>query len=192
MLNAFQLLAEGLDAQPALDALSHHPALWDVMTERQDFPGSPHAATRCIVVRGPTELTPEAAFNEIPAVPYMPAFQLLSGAIAPLIGELAFRAAIAGGDPFGRVMVVELAPHAHVSAHRDEGAYAKHYSRFHIVLSGECAFTCGEDTVRMSPGEIWWFDHRQVHEVWNPKAEPRIHLIVDAVSPYFEVDQQGA
>ena len=80
-----QLLATGLDPQPALDALARHPALWDVMTERQDFPGSPHAATRCIVVRGPTELTPEAAFNEIPAVPYMPAFQLLSGAIAPLI-----------------------------------------------------------------------------------------------------------
>ena len=186
-----RLLATGLDPQPALDALARHPALWDVMTERQDFPGSPHAATRCIVVRGPTELTPHAAHHEIPAVPYMPAFQLLSGALAPLIGELAFRAVIQGGDPFGRVMLVELAPHARVAEHRDEGPYAKHYSRFHIVLSGACAFTCGGATERLAPGELWWFDHRQVHEVWNPTPEPRIHLIVDAVSAYFEVDQSG-
>jgi hypothetical protein len=31
----------------------------------------------------------------------------------------------------------------------------------------------------MAPGEAWWFDNAQEHEVINNSADDRIHMIVD-------------
>ena len=155
--------------------------LWDVFTARQDAPGSPHHDTRCIVLRGPVGdlLTNDVIFNEIHsvdtgAVEHLPAVVDLCRAACERLGV----------KELGRVMLVELAPGGHIDRHFDEGAYAAHYQRFHLVLQSDVGntFTCGTETIHMKPGELWQFDHRTEHEVRNASASPRVHLIIDATT----------
>ena len=40
-------------------------------------------------------------------------------------------------------------------------------------------FTCGDETVHMPPGSIWWFHARVEHSVFNGGSEDRITMIVD-------------
>ncbi len=74
-----------------------------------------------------------------------------------------------------------------IDRHRDEGKYAEHYQRFHIVLASEDGnvFQCGNQLQWMRPATAWWFDHRQEHDVTNGSNASRVHLIVDLVSPSF-------
>lgn len=172
----FKLLARDLPVEAALDELGGNP-LWDAFTARQDAPGSAHHDTRCIVLRGPEVFTIDSVFNDMEAVDYVTIEQL------PAVAELA-RAALAKIRPgtLGRVMLAELKPDGHIDRHADEGAYAEHYDRFHVVLmSAEGnTFTNGDETIHMQDGELWQFNHRAEHEVHNNSNAPRIHLIIDA------------
>lgn len=155
--------------------------LWGVFTARQDAPGSPHHDTRCIVLRGPVGdlLTNDVIFNEVQsvdtgAVQHLPAVVDLCRAACERLGV----------KELGRVMLVELAPGGHIDRHFDDGAYAAHYQRFHLVLQSDVGntFTCGAETIHMKPGELWQFDHRTEHEVRNASSRPRVHLIIDATT----------
>lgn len=195
-MSNFKRLLTGLPVEPLLDQLAHHPALWDALTIRQDFEGSPHKNTRCIVLNGPRTLDPLAAMSDTTAVPYMPAWGLLSGAASPLLAALCETIGVDNAADVGRVMLVELAAGGEIAPHRDEGAYAKAFSRFHICLSGASRFSCGQSSETwwsiVQPGTAWWFNHRETHAVSNIGGGPRVHLIVDAISPQFSVDQEGA
>lgn len=155
--------------------------MWNAFTARQSAPGSPHHDTRCIVLRGPDSpvLTPEVVHGMLEsvdtnAVDQLPAVRDLCAAACARIGAVAL----------GRVMLVELAPGGHIDRHVDEGAYAAHFERFHLVLQSDegNTFHNGADAVHMKPGELWKFDHRIEHEVFNRSARPRIHLIIDAIT----------
>jgi GNAT superfamily N-acetyltransferase len=155
--------------------------LWDAFTARQNAPGSPHHDTRCIVLRGPAAdvITSDVVFNmlesvDTPAVEMLPAVRDLCAAACRRIRAVAL----------GRVMLVELAPGGHIDRHVDEGAYAEHFERFHLVLQSDegNTFHNGAEAIHMKPGELWKFNHRAEHEVFNQSARPRIHLIIDAIT----------
>lgn len=181
----FQLIAKGLDAQPALAELAAHPELWRIFTGRQDTPGSAHHDTECIVLRGPKTISIESVFNDLDAnwLSYV-------GALPELMA-LVVKAGNALGDikQLGRVMVVNLKPGGRIDAHSDTGAYAEHYDRFHLVLDSKPGnwFYCGAEAVYMKPGELWKFDHHTEHQVANLSASGRIHIIIDARLPSKEV-----
>lgn len=83
-------------------------------------------------------------------------------------------------EQVGRVMVARLIPGGHVLPHPDFGPYHDYYDRFHICVGGDgCLFRVGDETVRMLPGEIWWFRNNLEHESWNHGEQPRDHIIVD-------------
>lgn len=85
-----------------------------------------------------------------------------------------------GAEQVGRVLVARLNASGHVGPHKDYGPYHDYYDRFHLCIGGEgCLFRCGDETVRMLPGEIWWFHNNDEHEVWNQSDQPRDHIIVD-------------
>jgi hypothetical protein len=158
---------------------AHGSDLWDVFTLRQDTPGSPHHDTRTIVLRAPaaTEWSHDVIFNTIEAedtnaVEHLPAVRDLCIAACERLGV----------KELGRVMLVELAPGGHIDSHFDDGAYAAHYERFHLVLESDegNTFTNGAESIHMKPGQLWQFNHRAEHEVTNGSGRPRIHLIIDA------------
>lgn len=184
----FERLMTGLDVQPIIDKLEQMPELWDQFTARQDAPGSPHKDTRCILILGPKAFDLETVFNDLDTVPYPP-FADLFAEIRWVMVPLMQAVGVENGEGLGRVMLAELAPGGAITPHADGGAYAAHYSRFHIVISSDHGnrFTCGDETVDMEPGEAWWFDHRKVHFVVNNSNTPRVHLIIDVVSPHYSV-----
>ena len=156
--------------------------LWDVFTGRQDTPGSAHHDTRCVVLRGPAaqELTHDVVFSMIECVD-----------AADVLADLPYVVEVCAAvckrlrvTQLGRVMLVELKPGGHIDQHTDQGAYATHYDRFHLVLQSDPGntFTNGDETIHMQPGELWQFNHHVEHEVTNNSNTSRIHLILDAVT----------
>jgi hypothetical protein len=174
----FQRVARGFDVQPALAELVANPDLWAIFTARQDTPGSAHHDTECIVLRGPKTISHESVFNDLDAdwLAYayaLPALRAIIALAGAKLGDI---------EQLGRVMVVNLKPGGRIDPHVDEGAYAAHYDRFHLVLQSRPGnwFYCGDEAVAMQPGELWKFDHHTEHKVANLSEQGRIHIIIDA------------
>lgn len=180
---SFVQLDRDLNVAPTLAAIVAKPELWDEVTARQDYPASPHHDTKAIWLRGPKQLSVESVFNDLHATDY-PSAHALSPHIVELLAPVLWSLRI---TELGRVMIVSLKPGGSIDRHADEGAYAEHYSRFHLVLSSDEGneFACGDETVHMKTGEVWWFNHQLEHAVVNRSQRERIHLIFDAVTPMF-------
>jgi hypothetical protein len=175
----FQLLATGIDVSNVLSELDARAALWGLFTGRQNAPGSAHADTECIVLRGPAVPDLESVFTDLTAYDY-PVLHALPRTVDLLVGL--FNAPEIPKVDLGRVMVVKLKAGGVIAPHIDEGAYAEHYNRrWHLVLSSENGnlFRNGSEAIHMHPGQLWQFDHRVEHEVWNHSNAPRIHVIID-------------
>lgn len=183
----FKKVASDLWAGPLLRAINKKPHLWNEITARQATPGSPHKDTASIFLRGPSVQTVHAIFNEIEAFDY-PALKELPESY-PLIKRLCDTV---NAREIGRIMIVSLAPDGFITPHCDEGKYADHYERFHIVLATNphCWFQCNHsedeaEFVRMKVGEAWWFNHKREHTFMNEGKDHRIHLIADLVAPSY-------
>lgn len=175
----FKRLATDIEVGPLVAAIDAHPALWDEITLRQHYPGSAHRDTACIFLRGPYAFTYAEYMGNTQGYDY-PAMEVLSPEICyvmrPILNNL-------GVTELGYVLVVRLKAGGEITPHVDEGTYAKHYERFHLVLTSEPGntFTVADETVSMAPGEVWWFDHRKRHSVVNGSEHDRIHVIFDGV-----------
>ncbi len=178
-----EMPASNFQLRGRLDVGQAHipPAMFDDFTLRQTTSGSPHHATRCIVLRAPAApLSTDVVFNCIESVDIganidrLPAVQSLCAEACRLLRV----------KELGRVMLVELPAGGRIDRHADEGAYAAHYDRFHLVLTSAHGntFTNGDETIYMQPGELWKFNHHIEHEVANNSTAPRVHLIIDAVT----------
>jgi hypothetical protein len=117
-----------------------------------------------------------AIVDEHEAINY-PAFAALPAARA-LVFQLMARVQ---GERLGRCLLTRLAPGRRITPHVDGGSQAAYYARFHILLAGDAGshFRAGDEVVTMAPGECWWFDNSQEHEVWNEGLVDRITLIID-------------
>jgi hypothetical protein len=175
----FRRLIAGLDVRPALEELAGHPELWELLQLRQQYAGSAHVDTETIVLRGPTSA--ENLFDNLDCV-YFESFHQLRASFALFRYVREFLKA----REVGRVMIVRLKPDGWIRPHVDEGAYARYYARFHLVLDSNpaCRFACGEEKATMAPGELWWFNHQKTHSVINNGAA-RTHLIMDFAAPGF-------
>jgi quercetin dioxygenase-like cupin family protein len=170
----FRKITEGVDLVPVLEAI--HPMAWREVTIRQEYAGSAHRDTESIFLRAPTSTAD--IFNCLDSIE-LEAWQHLGVAefLTPVLDAI-------GARELGRVMLVKLKAGGFIRPHTDEGAYARYFARFHVVLAGHCRFHCGAEEVAMAPGEVWWFNHQKEHEVCNGNAD-RIHLIFDACAPGY-------
>lgn len=184
MMN-FQRITAGIDVMPLLLAIRRRPELWREDTYLRDYPQGPFGDTESIMLRFPVKSVHEteealaqhlATFDQHENVDY-PAYKLLTEA-RPLVMNLM---AYVGGERLGRVMINKLKPGGKIFPHADTEAHADYYSRFHVVLQANpgVMFRTGAEVVHMAPGEIWWFNNKEVHEVINNSADDRIHMVVD-------------
>ena len=182
----FIKLKAGLHLQPFLDKLKAKPILWDEITARQDSTASAHHDTECIYARGPYKFTPYYVTYDLGAYDY-PVLEYLNDEMADLMMPLLKEMYV---SELGRVLIVKLKPGGHVDAHTDQGAYADHFSRFHIVIQTNegCSQTCGNAYEEFEVGDVWWFDHKQKHTALNKGTEDRVHIIFDAITPLFKAE----
>jgi len=188
MTSNFIRVSAGADVRHLLYSLSRQPEIWNEITARQSFEDSPHKDTECIFLRWASDPNPEAAFTDLVAVDYLALRKLpeFRSAVSQVYSEVQ-------GTKLGRAILVKLKPGGVIIPHADEGAYADHYERFHLVLDSEVSttFYCDGESVEMRPGEVWWFNHKLEHWVINPTTQSRTHLIVDAVAPKYRRERHA-
>lgn len=97
--------------------------------------------------------------------------------------------------PLGRTRLMRIASKSEASAHVDSNYYWLQRVRVHIpvVTWPSVEFLCGERTLHMAAGECWLFDTWRLHNVLNPAALPRIHLVADTVGSdrFWELVDDG-
>lgn len=178
-MNRFLQVMFGMDPGPALAELEEQAHLWELIQIRQEYEGSAHKDTECIVLRGPTHT--DDLFNNLEAsdFPYVAQLPHVLAYLRPILEHLKAR-------EIGRVMLVRLKAGGHITPHTDEGAYARYYARFHapLITNVGCLFNCGDDVVHMPAGTLWWFNHQVEHSVDN-RGAARIHLILDVAAPGY-------
>lgn len=181
----FLKIAEGVDVIPLLLATQRKAWLWKEDTYLRDYPQGPFGEIESIMLRFPVKGVYEteealsthlAAYDQHESIDHPP-YAVLTEA-RPIVMALMTRVA---GERLGRVMLNKMAPGGRIFPHADTDAHSDYYDRFHVVLNSApgVVFRAGDEQVYMAPGEVWWFDNAEEHEVINNSAVDRIHMVVD-------------
>lgn len=172
----FQILGAGITVAPLVNALMRNN-IWNAQTLRTAHPASPHTQVDDIWLRF-NALTddPSTVIDDHESINYPAWFQLPEAQNICLDLMRQVR-----GERLGRVLITRLAPGKTIAPHVDGGSHAEYYERFHVVLQGlpGSLFRCGDETVTMRTGEVWWFANQIEHEVINNSADDRIHIVCD-------------
>lgn len=168
-----------IDTMPLLMEVLRQPELWKADTYLRDYPQGPFEDVETIFLRFPPASVSELERGQkdqhecvwMDGSVHLPAAR-------PIILNLMTRLA---GERLGRVMINKIRPGGRIYPHADTPAHAQYWDRHHIVLQSEkgCTFRCGDETVYMPVGTVWWFQNALEHEVRNGSGIDRIHLIMD-------------
>jgi hypothetical protein len=159
--------------------LQENPQLWGIHTQRQEQAGTPHDDTKAIFIRGPTEFTAESYQGTVEACDFPIPDELRDAVykiLSPVFEEI-------GVKEVGYILLTKLSAYGHIKPHIDEGVYSDYYTRFHIPIqtNKDNIFHCYKSSVNMKEGEMWDFNHKDIHSFANNSNEDRIHLIFDGV-----------
>lgn len=182
----FHKISSGLNVLPLLHQVTRQPGLWNQDRLRKDYPGSPHVDVDDVLLR----------FN--PPVASQGGIAALSLSLTSHLDdlEMAWRspwhalpaargfvfdlARLVEAERIGRVMITRLGAGGKITRHSDEGAYARYYDRYQLMLqSHRVVFRAGQEEVSPVTGELWWFDNLEEHEVENGGEEDRVVMIID-------------
>jgi len=183
----FELLVSGLDLTLLQDEIEQQAELFDKSTFRQNFKDSPFKDTQFIGCRMTYDLDHEPTEEELiehlktKGVTNTNAVELDDYYLLPQVHRsVTALAGAIGAEQIGRVLVTRLFKGGKIGAHKDFGEYHNFYDRLHICVSGKgCHFRAGKETVRMMPGDVWWFYNNVEHEVWNESNVSRDHIVID-------------
>ena len=164
------------DLEPIKGELAGNRGAWHSQTGRQDRVGV-QAETNGIPLRG---LRRSKIMGRRRRDVHESRYTTLAGQF-PAATDLLERLAEDLGGQLGRAKFARLPPGAVVKPHADRGRYYRVRDRYHCVIEsrGGSSLTAGGESVRMQPGEIWWFDNKAIHSARNDSDLPRIHLIFD-------------
>jgi len=183
----FYRLAANVNVGALMLQLSTKPQLWNQNTMRQDA---------SIEIDGETFETPHSNVDDIWLRMQKPdCIDIRESVNYPAMAELPEARKLiqavmndVGGERIGRCMITRLPCGMEIGEHVDIGDDLRiyydneqYYSRFHVVLQGlpGSLFHCGDETVVMQTGEVWWFDNSVKHSVINNSEDDRIHMIID-------------
>lgn len=173
----FFKLAENVPVLPIMAALARQPELWNQDGLRKDFENSPHTQVDDILLRFGGINKGLSVGDNLEAVDN-PAMLKLPNVKKLVLDTMQ----LVGGSRLGRVIITRLEPGKKIAPHSDIlGEYANYYTRYHLVLQGlpGSMFNCGDETVNMKTGELWWFDAHAEHSVINNSADDRVHMLID-------------
>lgn len=170
---------------PLQIALQRQPDLWDEHLYRTTFEGTPFNGMSDILLRySRPELhegnpDPDALVDDVNLCFYR------AWAKLPECHDLVFNLMRSfHGIALGRVIIARLPAGGVIKPHADDyGKYASRADglRFHACVSASpgVSFHCGNETVQMKTGDVFWFRHTATHSAENMSADERIHLLID-------------
>lgn len=168
----FYKLSEGLQVLPVMAAIARQPELWNTDNCRKTFDDSPHTQVHDMLLRFGLKDGDDLEAVDTPLMSKLPNAKATALTIMQVVG----------GSRLGRVVVTKLEPGKKISPHSDvKGEYSKYYTRYHLVLQGMpgSLFNCGDETVQMMTGELWWFNASAEHSVINNSRDDRVHMLID-------------
>lgn len=176
----FKLIRKDVDVAPLLAEIEQRPEAWLLNTSRQDKI-KVQKDTNTIFLRKAVP-RPDLNTNENQECVTTAAAESF-----PLAMRFLEQAAIDLRSPLSRATIVRLKPHSEVGVHIDIGSYYLIRNRYHLVLRSPSGsvLRAGDEEVRMSEGELWWFDNKQHHSAFNESDEWRIHYIFDVLQPGY-------
>ena len=83
------------------------------------------------------------------------------------------------GKTLHRCGFLSLPIDGYVGAHIDEGVYYHTRDRYHLSILGTYQYFCGEDTLIVDPGTLFWFNNKMPHGAVNLGDETRITFVFD-------------
>jgi hypothetical protein len=174
----FHLMAN-INIVPLMIQVARQADLWKADTYLRDYPQGPFGDTETIFLRFP----PSSVTDMERSTKDQHECVWMDGALhLPAARQMIFNLmATVEGERLGRVMINKLRPGGRIYPHADTPMHAEYWDRFHIVLQSLPGnnFRCGDETIHMRTGEVWWFQNAVEHEVVNNSADDRIHMIVD-------------
>lgn len=177
-MNNFQLMAN-INIVPLAVQIARQASLWKADTYLRDYPQGPFGDTETIFLRFPPASVSELERGQKDQHECV----WMDGALhLPAARQMIFNLmATVEGERLGRVMINKLRPGGRIYPHADTPVHAEYWDRFHIVIQSlpGNVFRCGDETVGMRTGEVWWFQNAIEHEVTNNSADDRIHMVVD-------------
>lgn len=168
----FHKVLENVQVLPIMAAIARQPDLWNKDDCRKTFDNSPHTKVDDILLRFGAK---DGDDLEAISTPLMGRLPRVTDTVLDVMRLL-------NATRLGRVLVTRLAPGNKILPHADVlGKYAEYYTRYHLVLQGlsGSTFSCGDETVQMKTGELWWFDAHAEHSVSNNSQDDRVHLLMD-------------
>jgi len=168
----FHMLMANVMVMQVMDQLARHPEWWNEDKLRTTFEGTPHSEVDDILLRFGS---PDG--DDLEAVD-RPVFKSLPKAKDMALDVMRF----VGGERLGRVVITKRQPGKKILPHADVmGAYSKYYTRYHLVLQGlpGSLFNCGDETVVMQTGQVWWFDASAEHSLANNSKDDCVHMLID-------------
>lgn len=170
----FKRIAQDLKIEPILRELDRWPEAWEQQTGRQKI--SVQREARSIPIRG---LRKSKIAGRKRRDVHETRFTTISRQFPQTTKFICCWAETLDAD-LARAKLVNLPPGHRVYTHRDRGDYYAVRNRFHLILKSEGSWMrCGDEELRMRPGEFWWFDNKEVHEASNDGTTDRLHLIFD-------------
>lgn len=179
----FLKLASGVDVSAIAQALVRHPELWNQNNFRTTFPGTPHVTVDDILLRfsdtSKCDTTSKVIGDDFPI--WLPAADILFPSCAHIVYGLMAQVRAYQLD---RLIISRIPPGGEILPHADnEGDYVltDDRARYHCAIQGlpGSLYHCGNETVQMLTGEIWWFNAHEIHSVVNNSVDDRIHLLID-------------
>lgn len=188
MFKNFKLLEKNIYVDALYKDVLAQPELWNADTFRTSYPGSPMKNVDDILIRFPNtnkyndkkgKDTPQIFHDDTTQVWYS-AYEKLPS-LRPLIASLMFKFNVCN---LHRVLLVKNKPGTGFGAHKDIGdTYVSipNAKRYYLVVNGKEGnmIRCGDESVSMHTGELWWFNANEEHESMNISNEDRIHLMLD-------------
>jgi len=129
----------------------------------------------------------EKVCSEIQCVNYPP-FEMLPEA-RPLVFGLMARLE---GEHLGRIFVSKVAAGGTAPVHDDIIPQATqafphkikpwiYYERYHLILQSQpgVVFRTGDEQITPRPGEVWWNNKLEKHDVINNSVDDFMHVIID-------------
>lgn len=156
-------LGQGQPIIPLMQAVMRHHDLWNQDMARTLPEGSPHRETDDIILRSGNGRCADHI--------EMQTFPIAKNLALGLMQNL-------GGVQLGGIIISRLLPGAKIRPNIDQDGF---FSRYHIVLQGFAGslFTCGDETVCMTSGDVWWLDRAAECSAKNNSQDDAVHLLVD-------------
>lgn len=68
-----------------------------------------------------------------------------------------------------------------VGRHIDKGTYYLSRDRYHLSIQGTYLYTCGDESVIITPGTLFWFNNKEEHSAKNIGDDVRVTFVFDVL-----------